>query len=48
MHKGENFDCAVLSVMTKHFKSLNIFSLKSNLFGPEQFMFSWVFLDSDN
>ena len=43
MHKGKDFDCEVLSVMTKHFKALNIFPLKSNLFGPEQFTFSWVF-----
>ena len=43
MHKGEDFDCKVLSVMMRH---LNI--LKDVSFGLELVMFSWEFTDSDN
>ena len=48
MHKGEDLDCKVLSVMMRHLNILIIFLLESNLFGPELFTFSWDFVDSDN
>ena len=37
MHKGEDLDCKVLSVMIRHLNVLKYFSftLESNLFGPE-------------
>ena len=34
MHKGEDLDCEVLSVIMRH---LNIFPSESNLFGLELF-----------
>ena len=47
MHKDEDLDCKVLSVMMiETFK--NIFLLESNLFGPELVTFSWDFIHSDN
>ena len=46
MHKGEDLDCKVLSVMMTHLNNLEI--LESNLFGPELFTFSWDSTDSDN
>ena len=46
MHKSEDLDCKVLSVMMRHLN--NIFLLESNLFGPEPFTFSWDFTDNDN
>ena len=48
MHKGEDLDCKVLSVMMRHLNFLKYFLLKSNLFGPEIFTFSRDFIDSDN
>ena len=48
MHKGEDLDCTVLSVMMRHLNIFETFLLESNLFGPELFTFSWNFIDSDN
>ena len=40
MHKGEDLDCKVLSVMMRHLNILKFFLLESSLFGPELFTFS--------
>ena len=48
MHKGEDFDCKMLSVIMRHLNILKYFSSESNLFGPAFFMFSWEFTDIDN
>ena len=37
MHKGEDLDCKVLSVMMRHLNILKYFSFESNLFEPELF-----------
>ena len=47
MHEGEDLDRKVLSVM-RHLNFVKNFLLKSNLFGPKLFTFSWNFIDSDN
>ena len=48
MHKGEDFDCKVLSVIMRHLNVWKYFPLELNLFGPELVTFSWDFFDSDN
>ena len=48
MHKGEDLDCKVLSVMMRHLNILNIFLLESNLFRPDLFTSGWDIIDSDN
>ena len=49
MHKGEDLDCKVLSIMIRHLNILKyFFFLESSLFGLELFTFSWDFIDSDN
>ena len=48
MHKGENLNCKVLSVMMRNINILKYFSLELNLFGPELFTFSWDFIESNN
>ena len=48
MHKGENLDCKVLSVMMIHLNILKYFLLESNLFGHELVTLTWDVIDSDN
>ena len=48
MHKGEDLDCKVISVMIRHFNIFKYFLLEYNLFGPELFRYSWDFIDNDN
>ena len=47
MHKDEDLDCKVLSVMMRHLY-LEIFFFWNRIFGPKLSTFSWDFIDSDN
>ena len=48
MHKDENLNCKVLSVMMRHLNVLKYFLLELNIFGRGLLTFSWDFIDSDN
>ena len=45
MHKDENLDCKVLSVMMRHLNILKYFSFVESL---GLFTFNWNFIDSDH